>query len=145
MHSESSAFVNRSVVVGTDSSAAHARPAGAARDVRIVRLIDDSHGERLLQRLLASGVHGRLLASPTVTRTAPAVSEPWLRSLHSVRVPVRAEHGRQAATGYIELMSVGVGTTEVTVCLAPVGRKPRSRSRRQVQRLADDIAARLIG
>ena len=142
MHSESSAFVRCSIVARADSANAVFDGAAVAWDVRATALVDELSADTLLIRLLTAGVHGVLLAEPTVIRTAPAVSTPWLRSLHSVRVPVEVRLGRTVSTGYIDVMPVGVGTAEIVVCLRRASRWAR---RRTLRRLADEVVDRLVG
>jgi hypothetical protein len=75
-------------------------------------------------------------AAATVTDTGTTAAT-W-----DIRV-VRRE-GRVAASGYIELMPVGAGTTEVRLCLTSSGGRSRSSQRRLIK-VADSAGNRLLG
>jgi hypothetical protein len=144
MSSESSAVVSRAVAVRAESVTAGPPPAAPPWDVRITRLVDESRGQELLERLLATGVHDEVLASPSVLRVAPAVCAPWLGSLHLIRVPVKLRQRRTFAIGCIEVMPVGAGTTEVRICLRSTSRLSRFRRLRHLERLTNDVGDQLL-
>jgi hypothetical protein len=144
MNSESSTVVARLGAARADSVTADASPAAPRWDVRISRLVDESRGEEMLERLLAIGVHNRVLASPSVTRVAPAVSTRWLGALHLIRVPVNLRQRRTSASGCIEVMPLGAGTTEVRICVRSTSRLNRFRRCRHLERLTNDVADQLL-
>jgi len=112
-------------------------------DVRSARFVDKGSGEQLLGWLFATGSAGELLASPDVVRSAPATCSRVLGSLHVIRLPVLCRNGRLRASGYIDVMPVGAGVTEICVCLRSRSRWTRGRRWRHLEQLADDIARRL--
>src|SRR4051794_7681746 len=144
MNSEASTVVTRLGAARADSVTASAALAAPPWDIRISRLVDESRGEALLERLLAVGVHNEVLASPSVMRVAPAVSSPWLGSLHLIRVPVHLRQRRTSASGCIEVMPLGAGTTEVRICLRRTSRLNRFRRRRHLERLTNDVGDQLL-
>jgi hypothetical protein len=113
-------------------------------DVRITRLVDEADGPAFLEGLLRSASGSQVLAQPAVTRLSPAVSIPWLGALRATRIPVHVRDGRTSAAGYIQVMSLGAGSTEVHLCLRGTSLLDRMRRWRRLGQLAELACDRLM-
>jgi hypothetical protein len=112
--------------------------------VRATRFVDNRAGEELLNRLLAKGSHDQILSSPAIARSGPIRRSRVLGSLYALRAPVTCARGRVSASGYVEVLPVGTGMTEVHICLRSDNRRSIFRRSRTLQELADETGQRLL-
>lgn len=110
---------------------------GRTWDVRAVRYVDDVAATRITAYFLDADARGPSGQPPHVIRAGPLVSRDWFGAVQVTRISVRVLEPRGAATGYVELMPVGAGMSEVRVCLHGDGLIDRARRWRRLQQLAE--------
>jgi len=117
-------------------------PGLQSRDMRTTSFVSDAHTSALLGRLQAGD---QILARPSVRRIGPPESVPWFGSLHVTRVRVQVKARRTSAAGWIDVMPVGAGSTEVRIRLEDTAHWARlGRGRRRLGRLAADVQEQLL-
>ena len=106
-------------------------------DVRALRYIDDVGAARIAAHFLNADGHDPSSRPPRVIGAGPVVSRDWLGAVRVARIPVRVLTTRGAADGYVEVMPVGAGTSEVRLCLRGNALIDRARGWRRLQQLAE--------
>jgi hypothetical protein len=112
-------------------------------DVRSVRYVDDATARRIVNELLAGNSQPSAVL-PSVVRLGPATSSPWVGTLHVTHIPVGITARKANAVGFVEVMPVGAGTTEIRICLVGQTRAHRAHGYRRLRDLAERAGDQLL-